>query len=106
MDADGRASPREHGTIVCKPLDGMGGRSIFVVDQGDKNMHVIFETLTDYGAALRDRAALHARDRRPPATARVLLIDGEPVPYALARIPPPPTTAATSRPAPRASAAR
>ncbi len=39
----------EHGRIVVKPLDGMGGRSIFVIKQGDNNANVIFETLTDYG---------------------------------------------------------
>ena len=40
----------EHGRIVVKPLHGMGGRSIFVVDPGDKNMRVVFETLTQYGS--------------------------------------------------------
>ena len=40
---------REHGKAVCKPLDGMGGKSIFVLEQGDKNRNVVFETLTDYG---------------------------------------------------------
>ena len=40
---------REHGKAVCKPLHGMGGRSIFVLEQGDKNRNVVFETLTDYG---------------------------------------------------------
>src|SRR5579864_7233982 len=39
----------EHGKIVCKPLDGMGGRSIFVLERADKNMNVVFETLTHYG---------------------------------------------------------
>ena len=39
----------EHDRVVVKPLDGMGGRSIFVVKKGDKNANVIFETLTDYG---------------------------------------------------------
>ena len=47
--ADMEAFLREHGKAVCKPLDGMGGRSIFVVERDDKNMNVIFETLTDYG---------------------------------------------------------
>ena len=55
--ADMHAFLREHGKIVCKPLDGMGGRSIFVVDRGDKNANVIFETLTDYGSASRSRSA-------------------------------------------------
>src|SRR6185312_4223708 len=40
---------REHGKAVCKPLDGMGGKSIFVLEQGDKNRNVIFESLTGYG---------------------------------------------------------
>jgi glutathione synthase len=44
----------EHGRVVAKPLDGMGGRSIFVVKKGDKNANVIFETLTDYGTSGRD----------------------------------------------------
>ena len=40
---------REHAKAVCKPLHGMGGRSIFVLDKDDKNRNVVFETLTDYG---------------------------------------------------------
>src|SRR5579862_5437466 len=39
---------RDHGKIVCKPLDGMGGRSIFVIERHDKNTNVVFETLTHY----------------------------------------------------------
>jgi glutathione synthase len=77
---------REHGKMVCKPLHGMGGRSIFVVERDDKNMNVIFETLTDYG----QRFAIVQRyipDIVATGDSRVLLIDGEPVPYALARIP-------------------
>lgn len=76
----------EHGKIVCKPLDGMGGRSIFVLGQGDKNTNVIFETLTDYGR----RYAMVQRYLPEIVTggdARVLLIDGEPISHALARIP-------------------
>ena len=75
----------EHKRIVVKPLDGMGGRSIFVVNQGDNNANVIFETLTNYGK----RFAM-AQVYIPEITLgdkRILLIDGEPVPYALARIP-------------------
>jgi glutathione synthase len=77
---------REHGKIVCKPLDGMGGRSIFVLENHDKNMNVVFETLTDSGR----RFAITQRyipDIVESGDSRVLLIDGEPVPYALARIP-------------------
>jgi glutathione synthase len=76
----------EHGKIVCKPLDGMGGRSIFVIDRGDKNATVVFETLTGYGS----RYAIVQRYLPEIVTtgdSRVILIDGEPVPYALARIP-------------------
>jgi len=75
----------EHGRIVVKPLDGMGGRSIFVIQKGDNNANVIFETLTDYGQQFA-----MAQVFIPEITLgdkRILLIDGEPVPYALARIP-------------------
>ena len=75
----------EHEHVVAKPLDGMGGRSIFVVKKGDKNANVVFETLTDYG-----KQFAMAQVYIPEITAgdkRILLIEGEPVPYALARIP-------------------
>jgi glutathione synthase len=75
-----------HGTIVCKPLHGMGGRSIFVLSPGDKNAAVVYETLTDYG----QRFAIvqkYLPEIAVSGDARVLLIDGEPLPYALARIP-------------------
>jgi len=84
--AEMQAFLREHGKIVVKPLHGMGGRSIFVVTQDDKNTGVIFETLTDYG----QRFAIVQRyvpEIAESGDARVLLIDGEPVPFALARIP-------------------
>jgi glutathione synthase len=83
---DMAAFAREHGRVVVKPLHGMGGRSIFVVDQGDKNMSVVFETLTDYG----QRYAIVQRYLPEIVTggdSRVLLVDGEPIPFALARIP-------------------
>jgi glutathione synthase len=85
MDAMGRFAA-EHGRIVCKPLHGMGGRSIFVVDPADKNMRVVFETLTDYG----NRFAMVQRyipEIAVTGDSRVLLVDGVPVPYALARMP-------------------
>lgn len=84
--ADMHAFLREHQRIVCKPLYGMGGRSIFVLELGDKNANVVFETLTEYGT----RYAITQRyipDIVTTGDARVILIDGEPVPYALARIP-------------------
>ena len=77
---------REQRRIVCKPLHSMGGRSIFVLGEGDLNARVVFETLTDFGA----RFALVQRyipDIVESGDARVLLVDGEPVPFALARIP-------------------
>jgi glutathione synthase len=77
----------EHGKIVLKPFDGMGGRSIFVVAAGDLNVNVIIETLTAHG----ERFTL--AQRYIPEIARgdkrILLIDGEPIDYALARIPAP-----------------
>ena len=85
---------REHGKAVCKPLDGMGGKSIFVLEQGDKNRNVVFETLTGYGS----RYAIVQRYLPEIVTAgdcRIILVDGEPVPFALKRIPTPTTIAAT-----------
>jgi glutathione synthase len=77
---------REHGKAVCKPLHGMGGKSIFVLEDGDKNRNVVFETLTEYGT----RYAIVQRYLPEIVTAgdcRVILVDGEPVPFALVRIP-------------------
>ena len=75
----------EHERIVAKPLDGMGGKSIFVVGKDDKNANVIFETLTDYGQQFAMAQVfipeISAGDKR------ILLINGEAVPYALARVP-------------------
>ncbi len=76
----------EHGQVVCKPLHGMGGRSIFVLGQDDKNAQVVFETLTEYGT----RYAIVQRylpEIASTGDARILLVNGEPVPWALARIP-------------------
>ena len=83
---DMHAFLREHGKIVAKPLHSMGGRSIFALDRGDKNATVVFETLTDYGS----RFALVQRylpEIVASGDSRVILVDGEPVPFALARIP-------------------
>ncbi|HSY06992.1 MAG TPA: glutathione synthase [Steroidobacteraceae bacterium] len=79
---------QEQGKIVCKPLHSMGGRSIFVVERGDKNAHVIFETLSDYG----QRFIIVQRylpQIMETGDARILLIEGEPVEQVLARIPSP-----------------
>jgi len=84
--ADMDAFLLEHGRAVCKPLYGMGGRSIFVLEAGDKNANVVFETLTEYGS----RYAIVQRyipDIVTTGDARVILVDGEPVSHALARIP-------------------
>ena len=82
---DMRAFLAEHGQIVVKPLDGMGGKSIFVIKKGDKNASVIFETLTDYGQQFA-MAQLYIPEINL-GDKRILLIDGVAVPYALARIP-------------------
>ncbi|MGB5246065.1 MAG: glutathione synthase [Woeseia sp.] len=77
----------EHQHVVVKPLDGMGGRSIFVIRKGDNNANVVFETLTDNGQRFAMAQTFIPEINK--GDKRILLIDGEPVPYALARIPPP-----------------
>lgn len=76
----------EHEDIIVKPPDGMGGASIFRVKAGDPNTRVIFETLTGheqrFALAQRYVPEIKAGDKR------VLMIDGEPIGVALARIPP------------------
>jgi glutathione synthase len=73
------------GDIILKPLDAMGGSSIFRLRNGDPNLNVIIETMT----ALGQRTVMAQRYLPEIAQGdkRILLIDGEPVPYALARIP-------------------
>lgn len=75
----------EHNDLILKPLDAMGGASIFRVHAGDPNISVIFETLTEYG----NRYAMAQRfiPEISQGDKRILLVDGEPVPYALARVP-------------------
>ena len=75
----------EHGDAVLKPLDGMGGRSIFRARAGESNLNVILETLTDGGRhlAMAQRYLPEIVD----GDKRILLVDGEPVDYCLARIP-------------------
>ena len=75
----------DHQDVIYKPLDGMGGASIFRVKQGDDNLGVILETLTAHG-----QHQIMAQKYLPEikqGDKRILIIDGEPVPYALARIP-------------------
>ena len=80
-----RAFVAEHREAVLKPLSGMGGASIFRVAAGDPNLSVIAETLTadgtQFAMAQRFIPEISAGDKR------ILLVDGTPVPYALARIP-------------------
>lgn len=76
---------KKHSDIILKPLDGMGGSMIFRHREGDPNLSVILETLTSHGRqqimAQRYLPAISDGDKR------ILMIDGEPVPYCLARIP-------------------
>ncbi|KIU32911.1 glutathione synthase [Atlantibacter hermannii] len=76
---------QEHGDIILKPLDGMGGTSIFRVKEGDPNLSVIAETLTQLGT--RYCMAQNYLPAIVDGDKRVLVVDGEPVPYCLARIP-------------------
>ncbi|MEZ3183774.1 glutathione synthase [Pseudomonas sp. LM13] len=80
-----REFAREHRDIILKPLDEMGGASIFRHREGDPNLSVILEVLTEHGGrqimAQRYIPAIKDGDKR------ILMIDGEPVPYCLARIP-------------------
>jgi glutathione synthase len=75
----------EHGDVIIKPLDGMGGASIFRLHRGDHNISVVLETLTHHGA--RTVMAQRHIPEIVKGDKRVLVIDGKPVPYALARIP-------------------
>jgi len=82
---DLRAFAQEFGECVIKVLDSMGGASIFRVRPSDPNLNVIFETIT-----LEGRRAGLIQKYVPEIVhgdKRILLIDGEPVPFALARIP-------------------
>jgi glutathione synthase len=75
----------QHGDAIFKPLDGMGGSAIFRVRQGDPNVSVILETLTRYGS--QTIMAQQFIPQIEKGDKRILMIDGEPVPYCLARIP-------------------
>jgi glutathione synthase len=76
---------RQHQDVIFKPLDGMGGSLIFRVRHDDPNLNVILETLTAEG-----RSTIMAQRYLPAikdGDKRILLVDGEPVPYCLARVP-------------------
>lgn len=77
----------EHRDIVLKPLDGMGGASVFRIHSADHNISVIIEMLTHYGT--RTVMAQRYIPEITQGDKRILLIAGEPVPYTLARIPKP-----------------
>jgi len=83
--AEIRAFVKHHGLCVVKPLDSMGGESIFQARFEDLNLNVIIETITQ-----GNRKFVMVQKYIPEITAgdkRILMIDGEPVPYALARLP-------------------
>lgn len=80
-----KAFHQQHGDVILKPLDGMGGSSIFRVMNGDPNVSVIIETLTNMG-----QNYCMAQTFVPDISngdKRILVVDGEPMPYCLARIP-------------------
>ncbi len=85
--AEIRGFLNEQQDIILKPLHGMGGHSIFRLHGGDHNINVVIETLTHLGShyVMAQRFLPEIRD----GDKRILLIDGEPVPYALARVPAP-----------------
>ena len=80
-----RAFHKKHKDVILKPLDGMGGASIFRIKENDSNVGVIIETLTEhqqrYCMAQAFIPEIKSGDKR------ILIVDGEPMPYALARIP-------------------
>jgi glutathione synthase len=80
-----RAFHGEHGDVIFKPLDGMGGTGVFRLRPDEPNLNVIIETLTDNGrrTIMAQRYIPEIRD----GDKRILVIAGEPVPFALARVP-------------------
>lgn len=80
-----RAFHRQHGDVVFKPLDGMGGSSIFRVKADDPNVSVILETLTHHGS--RTIMGQVYLPEIVDGDKRILMVNGEPIPYCLARVP-------------------
>lgn len=76
----------QHGSVVAKPLDGMGGKSIFVIHPNDGNRQVVFETLTNNGNQFAMVQA-YIPEITKTGDQRVIIINGVAAPYALARIP-------------------
>lgn len=75
-----------HKRVIFKPLEGMGGRSVFYVDEQAHNLSVILETLTQH-ETISIMAQVYIPDIHTKGDKRILLINGDPVPYALARMP-------------------
>lgn len=80
-----RAFHQTHKDVILKPLDGMGGASIFRVKENDSNIGVIIETLTEHQQRYCMAQAFIPEIK--DGDKRILIVDGEPMPYALARIP-------------------
>lgn len=80
-----KAFHKQHGDVIFKPLDGMGGSSIFRLKQDDPNVSVIIETLTEHGT--QQTMAQKYLPEIKDGDKRILLIDGEPIDYCLARLP-------------------
>lgn len=80
-----KAFHAEHGDVIFKPLDGMGGASIFRVKAGDPNLSVIIETLTDHGS--QQIMAQKFLPEIVDGDKRILMVDGVPAEFGLARIP-------------------
>lgn len=80
-----RAFHQQEKDIIIKPLDGMGGSSIFRINEKDPNVGVIIETLTNHGNqyAMVQEFMPSIKD----GDKRILIVNGEPMPYCLARIP-------------------
>ena len=83
-----RAFITEHDKVVVKPLDLMGGQSVFVTDAEDGNHNVILETVTDNGSRYV-MVQKYLPDITETGDKRIILIDGQPVPMALVRMPSP-----------------
>lgn len=81
-----RAFVTEHGDTIMKPLDGMGGSNIFRIEPGSSNLSVIIEVLTEHGTT-PIMAQRYIPEIKEGGDKRILMINGEPLPYALARIP-------------------
>ena len=83
-----RSFMNKHGKVVVKPLDMMGGRSVFVTDANDGNHNVILETITHWGTRYA-MVQKYLAEIASSGDRRIILIDGQPIPRALARIPSP-----------------